>query len=156
MAQRHELTDEQWMAVEQLVAIEPAKTGRPRREAREMLNGVLWILRTGAPWRDLPDRFGPWQTVYEYFGLWRSNGTYDRILEALQVRLDSEGKIDWELFCIDGSNVRASRSAAGATKKVSTPTQKSRRTTRWVAREAGTAPSSTWWLTVKGFPSSPS
>jgi transposase len=155
MAKRHELTDEQWTLVGHLVVIEPAATGRPRRSAREMLNGVLWILRTGAPWRDLPERFGPWQTVYEYLVLWRSNGTYDRILEALQVRLDRDGKIDWELFCIDGSNVRASRSAAGASKKVPASTPKNRRTTRWVAREADTAPSSTWLLTVRDFPLSP-
>src|SRR5437867_344996 len=104
MAQRHELTDEQWTLVEPLVEIAAAKTGGTRRSAREMLNGVLCILRTGAPWRGLPERFGPWQTVYEYFGLWRSNGSYNRLLEALQVRLDRDGKIDWDLFCIDGSN----------------------------------------------------
>jgi len=118
-----------------------------------MLNGVLWILRSGAPWRDLPERLGPWQSVYEYFCLWRSDGAYDRVLEALQIKLDRDGKIDWELFCIDGSNVRASRSAAGASKKVPATTPMSRKTTRWVAREADSAPSSTWSLTVRDFPS---
>ena len=47
-----------------------------------MLNGILWILRTGAPWRDLPERLGPWQTVYHYFNEWRRQDLYDRILEA--------------------------------------------------------------------------
>lgn len=69
------------------------------------------------PWRDLPERFGPHQTVYDHFRNWRKDGTYDRILQALHVRLDREGKLDWSLWCIDGSSVRASRAAAGAAKK---------------------------------------
>ena len=149
MAHRHEVTDEQWTIVEPFVSVKAAETGRPRRDAREMLNGVLWILRTGAPWRDLPERYGPWETVFQYF----NHGTYDRILEALQIRLDSEGRIDWDLFCIDGSNVRASRSAAGATKKASAPTETNRKTTLWAAREADSAANSTWLLTAKAFPS---
>jgi len=153
MAHRHEVTDEQWKILEPLVCVDPAKTGRPRRDAREMLNGVLWILRTGAPWRDLPERFGPWETVFQYFNQWRSGGTYDRILEALQIRLDSEGRIDWDLFCIDGTNVRASRSAAGASKKASAPIGTNRGTTLWAAREADSAANSTWLLTAKAFPS---
>jgi transposase len=118
-----------------------------------MLNGVLWILRTGAPWRDLPERYGPWQTVYEYFNAWRADGTYDRILEALQIRLDREGKIEWDLFCIDGTAVRASRAAAGASKKGLSSTRKNRKTTLWAAREADSAANSTWLLTLKDFPS---
>jgi transposase len=118
-----------------------------------MLNAVLWILRTGAPWRDLPERYGPWQSAYEYFTRWRTNGTYDRILEALQIRLDREGNIDWDLFCIDGSIVRASRSAAGASKKVSSAPPKNLKTMHWGAREADSAAKSTWLLTVKDTPS---
>jgi transposase len=118
-----------------------------------MLNGILWILRTGAPWRDLPERYGPWQSVYEYFTEWRAAGVYDRILEILQIRLDSEGRIDWDLFCVDGSIVRASRSAAGASKKVSSSIRKSPETTVWAAQEVDSAASSTWLLTVRDFPS---
>ena len=62
-----------------------------------MLNGILWILRTESPWRDLPERFGPWQTVYEHVSKWRAEGVYDRILEALHIRLDADGPIDWDL-----------------------------------------------------------
>lgn len=154
MAHRHELTDPQWKLVEPLVTVKPAATGRPRRDPRQMLNGILWILRTGAPWRDLPEeRYGPWETVYQYFNDWRSSGTFDRILEALQIRLDGEGRIDWDLFCIDGTHVRASRSAAGASKKVSSPMGTNRRTTLWAAREADSAARSTWLLTVRAFPS---
>ena len=153
MAHRHEVTDEQWKLLGPLVTSKPATTGRPRRDARDMLNGILWILRTGAPWRDLPERYGPWQSVYEYFTAWRAAGIYDRILEILQIRLDSEGRIDWDLFCVDGSIVRASRSAAGASKKVSSSTRKSPETTVWAAQEADSAASSTLLLTVRAFPS---
>lgn len=151
MAGRHEVTDAQWKILEPMVQQEPAETGRPRRDARQMVNAILWILRTGAPWRDLPERFGPWQTGYDYFVQWRSDGTFDRILEALQIRLDRKGQIDWDLWCIDGSNVRASRSAAGASKKVASDTRKNQKITRWGARAADSAANSTWSLTVRDF-----
>ena len=114
-----------------------------------MLNGILWILRTGAPWRDLPERFGPWRTVYGYFQQWRADETFDRILQALQIRLDRDGKIDWDLWCIDGSNVRAARAAAGACQKVSHGTPTSPKTTLWAARAADSAANSTWLLTAE-------
>jgi transposase len=75
---------------------------------------MLWVLWTGAPWRDLPERFGRWQSVYDRFNRWRRDGTFDRIAKALRIRLDRQGKIDWDLWCIDGTSVRAARSAAGA------------------------------------------
>ena len=145
---RHELTSEQWELIQPLLS-PAASTGRPSKDRRVMLSGILWILRTGAPWRDLPERFGPWRTVYGYFQQWRADGTFDRILEALQIRLDREGKIDWDLWCIDGSNVRAARAAGGASKKVSRDTSKSHKTTLWAAREADSAASSTWLLTAE-------
>ena len=114
-----------------------------------MLNGIFWILGTGAPWRDLPERFGPFQNVHRYFSNWRRAGVFAAIIETLQVKLDKEGLIDWELWCVDGANVRASRAAAGAEKKVSSTTPTNRRTTRWAAREAGLDPSSTWSLTAR-------
>jgi len=113
---RHELPDVQWERVQPLIA--PRKRlGRSPPDPRRMLNGMLWINRTGAPWRDLPERYGPWQTVYFWFSRWSKDGTFDRILSALQSELDAAGRIDWELFCIDGTVVRASRAAAGAPKK---------------------------------------
>jgi transposase len=146
---RHELTDEQWELVHPILPPRKAKTGRPPSDPRQMLNGILWILRTGAPWRDLPERLGPWQTVYDHFRNWRRDGVYDRILEALQIRLDREGQIDWDLWCIDGSSVRASRAAAGASKKVSGGTARSLKTTRWAGRVADSQGSSTWLLTAE-------
>jgi transposase len=145
---RHEVTDEQWEVIQPILPKRTAKTGRPPSDPRLMLNGILWILRTGSPWRDLPERFGPWQTVYDHFAKWRALGAYDRILEALHIRLDADGEIDWDLWCIDGSSVRASRAAAGASKKAAAVTRTSRKTTLWAAREADSAASSTWLLTV--------
>lgn len=146
---RHEVTDEQWELIQPILPKRTAKTGRPPSDPRVMLNGILWILRTGSPWRDLPERFGPWQTVYDHFAKWRALGAYDRILEALHIRLDADGAIDWDLWCIDGSSVRASRAAAGASKKAAVATRKSQKTTLWAAREADSAASSTWLLTVE-------
>jgi transposase len=146
---RHEVTDEQWELIQPILPKRTAKTGRPPSDPRLMLNGILWILRTGSPWRDLPERFGPWQTVYDHFAKWRALGAYDRILEALHIRLDADSAIDWDLWCIDGSSVRASRAAAGASKKAAAVTRTSRKTTLWAAREADSAASSTWLLTVE-------
>jgi transposase len=146
---RHEVTDEQWEVIQPILSKRTAKTGRPPSDPRLMLNGILWILRTGSPWRDLPERFGPWQTVYDHFAKWRALGAYDRILEALHIRLDADSAIDWDLWCIDGSSVRASRAAAGASKKAAAVTRTSRKTTLWAAREADSAASSTWLLTVE-------
>jgi transposase len=148
---RHEVTDEQWEVIQPILPKRTAKTGRPPSDPRLMVNGILWILRTGSPWRDLPERFGPWQTVYDHFAKWRAVGAYDRILEALHIRLDADGAIDWDLWCIDGSSVRASRAAAGASKKAAVAIRKSRKTTLWAAREADSAASSTWLLTVEAW-----
>lgn len=113
---RHELTDVQWHVVEPLLP-RPQHMGRPPRDGREMLEAMLWVVRVGAPWRDLPDWYGPWQTVYHRFCQWRDDGTLDRIVKRLQVLLGDAGKIDWELWCIDGTSVRAARCASGAGKK---------------------------------------
>lgn len=151
MSKRHELSEEQWLLVEPLVRKPPARTGRPPKDPRLMLNGIFWILGTGAPWRDLPERFGPWKTVYDHFSKWRRQGVFAGLVEALQIKLDDRGLIDWELWCVDGASVRAARAAAGADKKVSPRIPTSRRTTRWAAAAAGLERSSTWWLTVREF-----
>src|SRR5262249_29892590 len=117
---RHELSDQQW---EQLAPFFPPrvpKRGGQWKDDRLMLNGVFWRLNTGAPWRDLPERYGPWQTVYDRFNTMRKSGLLDRLIERLQLRLNEAGMIDPELFCIDGTNVRAARAAAVAAKKKST------------------------------------
>ena len=148
---RHELTDEQWELVEPHIPRSKARTGRPPSDPRLMLNGIFWSLGTGAPWRDLPERFGPWQTVYDHFRNWRRQGVFATVIDALQVKLDDRGLIDWELWCVDGAIVRAARAAAGADKKVSGGTRTSRRTTRWAAAGAGLDRSSTWLLTARAL-----
>jgi len=146
---RHELTDEQWALVEPHLPASNARTGRPASDRRTLLNAIFWILVTGAPWRDLPERFGPWQTVYHHFRNWRKSGVFARIIEALQIRLDQQGLIDWDLWCVDGSNVRAARAAAGADKKVLSAIPTNRPTTLWAAAEAGLEPNSIWLLTAR-------
>lgn len=153
---RHELTDEQWALVEPHLPRSTARTGRPASDRRTQLNGIFWILSTGAPWRDLPERFGPWQTVYDHFRTWRKGGVFAAVIGALQVRLDRDGHVDWDLWCVDGASVRAARAAAGARKKAASGaaasgTRTSPRTTRWAAAGAGLGRSSTWSLTVTGF-----
>lgn len=148
---RHELMDEHWELVVPLIPRKSAFTGRPAKDPRLMLNGILWILGTGAPWRDLPERFGPWQTVHRYFSEWRRCGVFAAVIEALQIKLDDRGLIDWELWCVDGANVRAARAAGGADKKVSSATRTNRRTTHWAAAEAGLDRSSMWLLTARAL-----
>jgi len=109
---RHRLTDEQWNLISDL--FEPPKhTGRPPRDRRTIVDGILWILNTGAPWRDLPEDLGPWATVWDLFDKWNENGTLDRILD----RLRNTEAITKELWCIDGTIVRAARCASGGGKK---------------------------------------
>ena len=145
---RYELSDAQWDQIKDLMP-KSEGSGRPWKDHRLVLNGMMWILHTGAPWRDLPDSYGPHQTVYERFNSWRKDGTLDRILERLQIRLDRDGHIDWDLWCVDGSSIRASRAAAGAAKK---GIPKSPKTTLWAAREAGLGANSTWYVTAEAFP----
>ena len=146
---RYELTEEQLKVIEDLL---PRNGGRGGQwnDHRSMLNGIFWILHSGAQWREVPERYGCWQSVYDRFVRWRRDGTLDAILHRLQMRLDKDGRIDWDLWCIDGTNVRASRSAAGTRRGTKTP-RKNRRITRWAAAAADGAASSTWLLTARAF-----
>ncbi len=151
---RHALTDEQWRAVEGLIPRSTARTGRPAKDRRLMLDGVPWVLSTGAPGRDLPERFGSWQTVYDHFARWRKGGVFAAVVAALQIKLDQAGLIDWDLWCVDGASVRAARAAAGAREKVASGaaangTPASPRTTPRAAAGAGSGPSSTWSRTAR-------
>jgi transposase len=146
---RYELTDDEWAIIEPLIP-PPAATGRPRRAPREMWNAVFWVLRSGAPWRDLPERYGPWESAYAHFNTCRRQGVFERVLEALQIRLDAEGHIDWDLWCVDGTSVRASKAAAGAGKRGAPASPK---TTLWAARAADSGARSTWLLKVTECPS---
>jgi transposase len=111
---RHELTDRQWERLAPLLPPQKPATGRPNHDHRQVLNGILWRLKTGVPWRDLPERYGPWQTVYSRFRRWQRAGIWNRILAALQADADAAGQLDWDLHFVDGTVVRAHQHAAGA------------------------------------------
>ena len=116
---RYELTDAQWAIIAPFFpdCYHDNRPGHPWGEHRRIVNGILWHLHTGAPWRDLPERYGPWQTVYDRFNRWRQGGTWATILDALLLRLDKQGLIDRDLWLVDASVIRATRAAAGAGKE---------------------------------------
>jgi len=158
---RYELTDTQW---DQLAVFFPdcdhsGGPGAPWQDHRRMVNGILWHLHTGAPWPDLPERYGPWKTVYDRFQRWRRDGTWAKILDALLLRLDKAGLIDRDLWLVDGSVIRASRAAAGAKKKIriSRPYWAvlnrckwlSHKTMHWADPQGALAPRSIWSVTAR-------
>jgi transposase len=111
---RGELTDEQWEKLSPLLPPQKPRTGHPAKDHRLIVNGILWILRTGAPWRDLPERYGPWQTVASRFYRWQRAGIWHRILLQLQQQADGEGHVDWHIHSVDATIIRAHQHAAGA------------------------------------------
>lgn len=101
-----DLTNAQWNIIEPLIPApdrRPDGRGRPWRDARDVLNGILWVLRTGAPWKDMPDKYPPYQTCHRRFQQWARDGTFKDILEALARDLAERGGIDVSEAFIDGS-----------------------------------------------------
>ncbi|MFJ2753609.1 transposase [Streptomyces sp. NPDC087297] len=132
MVRRHELSDLEWEALSGLLP--RSSSGRPRSDDRRVLNGIVWKLRTGSAWRDVPERYGPWRTVYTRFRRWALDGTFTRILVAIQARKSAAGDIYWlvsvhstvaRAHLADGA--RGRRQGRGA-KYVVTPSQASRGT----------------------------
>ena len=107
-ARRYELTDAQWERIKGMIP--QAKTGRPSKNDRMMLNAMFWLARSGAAWADIPERFGPHQTVYSRFCKWRDDGTLLRIFQELNA------DADFENLCIDGTSIKAHPHSAGAKK----------------------------------------
>jgi transposase len=100
-----DLTDEQWAVLEPLIPEPPRRAdgrGRPWKPAREVLNGILWVLRTGAPWKDMPDQYPPYQTCHRRLQQWDQAGVMDRILVALAEDLKERGDLDLSECFIDG------------------------------------------------------
>ena len=107
-----DLTDEQWEVLEALIPDPPRRAdgrGRPWRDSRDVLNGILWVLRTGAPWHDLPERYPPYQTCHRRFQRWVKEGTLSLILEALAEDLKERGNLDLSECFIDGTFVVAKK-----------------------------------------------
>lgn len=146
---QHEFTEEQYELIKGLM-LANGRRGGQWKDHRTTLNGMFWVLHTDAQWREMPERYGKWPSVYDRFNRWTRDGTIDKIFERFQFRLDEDPRIDWDLWCADGSNIRASRSAADTGQKTM-PTNPP--TTRGVAREATGEASYTWSLTVREFPS---
>jgi transposase len=128
MVRRHELTDMQWQQIEPLLPAN-GKPGGQWADHRQVINGVLFRARTGVPWPDLPERYGCWQTVYERHRRWSADGTWQRILAALQIEADAtdpdgalakaieketgQRRREWAVN-IDSTSCRAHQHAAGA------------------------------------------
>lgn len=117
MNTHHELTDDQWAKIAPHLPGQRAKTGRPAKDHRLIVEAIVWRLRTGTPWRALPERYGPWKSVYTRFRRWQQAGVWERVLAALQAEADARGELDWTLHFLDGTVVRAHAHAAGAPKK---------------------------------------
>lgn len=112
---RYELEDRHWDLIVDLFP--RLSRGRPWRDHRTLVNAVLWILFSGAPWRDLPERYGAWQTAHRRFYTWQRDGTWQRVLSRLQLRADKAGLLDYAQWNIDSTSIRATRHAAGARQK---------------------------------------
>jgi transposase len=101
---RYDLTDFEWRVIEPLLPNKPR--GVPRVDDRRVLNGIFWVLRSGAPWRDLPERYGPRTTCYNRFVRWRKSGVWDRMMDAITAGYDGD------IQMIDSTSVRAHQQAA--------------------------------------------
>ena len=109
--ERHALSDEQWERLRPLLPPTPITRGRPRRDDRTVVEGILWRLATGVPWRDLPERFGDPIKVHTRFSRWAKSGVWQSVFEHLAADADNEYAM------IDSTIVRAHQHSAGAKKK---------------------------------------
>ena len=136
---RRILTDRMWAKLAPLLPPPRKGGGRPRGDDREMVEAILWRLRVGAPWRDLPDEFGPWITAYVRFSRWAKRGVWTGVLAALA------GEADMEWAMLDATVIRANIQGAGPRKKGLRP--------RSGAAAVGSGRRSTCWPTPTGTPS---
>ena len=115
---RFDLTDEEWVRIQPLLPPQRSgKRGRPYSDHRKVINGILWIDRTGAPWRDLPERYGPFSTCHDRQMRWQEEGVWGRVLAQLIAQEDAQTPLVLTLASVDATNVRAHQHAAGACKK---------------------------------------
>jgi transposase len=113
---RGDLTNEQWAGLAPLLPV-GVKPGRPATYSRrQLIDGIRWRTRTGAPWRDVPERYGPWESVYGLFRRWQRDGTWAAVVVGLRTRADAKGLITWDVS-VDSTVCRAHQHAAGARKR---------------------------------------
>ncbi|SRR5579883_240481 len=110
---RYEITDEQFEKIKDYLPGRKGYVGVTAKNNRQFINGILWILRSGAPWRDLPERYGKWKNVHRRFSRWAKTGVFDKIFKALSSNANTE------FLMIDSSIIKAHQHAAGAKKKTS-------------------------------------
>lgn len=110
MLHRHAISDADWERIEHLLPGRPGQPGWAAADNRLFIDAVLWIAKTGAPWRDLPERFGKWNSAWRRFDRWARKGTWQRVFEALQ-----DPDLEW--LILDSTIIRAHPHAAGAPKK---------------------------------------
>ena len=112
MSKSYEITTTEWNRIKDLLPPERSgKRGRPRKDNRTMLNGMLWILRTGCQWREMPECYGIWESVYARFRKWTAAGIIEKIFRELAQDADKE------YICIDSTSVKVHESANGGVKK---------------------------------------
>jgi len=131
---RHAISDANWDRIQDLLPGRPGQTGWLAKDNRLFIDAVLWIGKTGAPWRDLPERFGNWNSVWRRFDRWAKKGVWQKVFEALQ-----DPDLEW--LILDATIVRAHPHAAGAKKKRTAAGDKASR--RWAAAAAASGPRST-------------
>jgi len=135
MNRRFEITDDEWERLAPLLpAMTPQRGGR-WRDHRQVLNGILFRVRSGVPWWDLPERYGPWETVYKRFARWQADGTWARIEAALRTQAEAAGELDWNAH-VDSTVVRAHQHAAGA-RKGGSPRSRQAASKRWGGHGVG-------------------
>jgi|ERR1700677_2995080 transposase len=109
MPERHAISDENWERIKDLLPGRPDQPGWTSQDNRLFIDAILWLAKTGAPWRDLPERFGKWNSVWRRFDRWCRKGTWQAVFEALQ-----DPDLEW--LIMDSTIIRAHPSAAGAKK----------------------------------------
>jgi transposase len=117
MSRERVLTDAQWALIEPLLPSSKGQAGRPFRDHRQVVEGILFRYRAGCPWRDLPAGFGPYQTVWKRHARWSKDGTWDQVLHALLVKADDDGQLDWQLS-IDSTVSRVHQHGSNMTREV--------------------------------------
>jgi len=113
VTRRHDLTDAQWAVLAPLLPAASGKGRPPKWTKRQLIDGIPWRIRVGAPWRDVPEQYAPWPTLYGLFRRWQRAGVWDTILSALQAHADADGRIGWDVS-VDSATSRAHQHAAGA------------------------------------------
>lgn len=114
MPKRHELTNKEWERIGPLLPQQERARGRPKADDRRMIDAMLWIMATGAPWRDLPESYGPWTTVYNRFRLWGKQGLWERVYEAVLESSDRRSNVEFAAILeIDSTTCKAHQHAAG-------------------------------------------